>query len=80
MSTERIPDDARASCPVDARAFANREHIASAIEEEIARLKALRPSLEARIDRASHLLVVHLSDPARVRSASGSTLSVAPGS
>jgi GNAT superfamily N-acetyltransferase len=63
MSTESIPDDARAATGRDARAFGNREAVAAAIEEELARLKELRPGLEARIDRASHLLVVHLSDP-----------------
>jgi SWIM zinc finger len=62
MSTESIPDDARAATSRDARAFGNREAVAAAIEEELARLKELRPGLEARIDRASHLLVVHLSD------------------
>lgn len=63
MSTESIPDDACAATGHNARAFGNREDVAAAIEEEIARLKELRPGLEARIDRASHLLVVHLSDP-----------------
>jgi hypothetical protein len=63
MSAESIPDDARAATGHDARAFGNREAVAAAIEEELARLKELRPALEARIDRASHLLVVHLSDP-----------------
>jgi SWIM zinc finger len=41
----------------------NREGISEAVEEELARLREKRPGLVSRIDRASHLLVVHLSDP-----------------
>jgi hypothetical protein len=63
MSTERIPDDVHASTGHSARAQKSRSRIAEALEEEIARLKEFRPSLKERIDRASHLLVVHLSDP-----------------
>jgi hypothetical protein len=63
MSTERIPDDVRVSTERCARAQKSRGRIAEALEAEIARLKELRPSLKERIDRASHLLVVHLSDP-----------------
>jgi hypothetical protein len=47
----------------DVRAAANREWISEAVEEELARLREKRPGLVSRIDRASHLLVVHLSDP-----------------
>lgn len=34
-----------------------------AIEREIARLKAARPHLRSRIERAEHILVTHLSTP-----------------
>jgi hypothetical protein len=55
-------ENARAS-DQNARAFANRERISEAVEDELARLREKRPGLVSRIDRASHLLVVHLSDP-----------------
>ena len=37
--------------------------MAERIEHEVARLKAARPELEGRIDRAVTILVVHLSSP-----------------
>jgi SWIM zinc finger len=55
-------ENARAS-DQNARAFANRERISEAVEDELAWLREKRPGLVSRIDRASHLLVVHLSDP-----------------
>ena len=51
------------SIPHDARASSNRERIVEAVEEELARLREKRPGLASRLDRAGHLLVVHLSDP-----------------
>jgi hypothetical protein len=52
-----------ASIPHDARASSNHERIVEAVEEELARLREKRPGLASRLDRAGHLLVVHLSDP-----------------
>jgi hypothetical protein len=52
-----------ASIPHDARASSNRDRIVEAVEEELARLQEKRPGLASRLDRAGHLLVVHLSDP-----------------
>jgi SWIM zinc finger len=37
------------------------EHIAERVEEELERLRELRPALDARISRASDILVGHLS-------------------
>jgi hypothetical protein len=62
LSEGILPDEAWAS-DHNARAFMNREGISEAVEEELARLREKRPGLVSRIDRASHLLVVHLSDP-----------------
>src|SRR4051812_46389457 len=48
----------------DARVAVNRKRrIAEYVEDELERLRDLRPRLESRIARAAHLLVVHLSDP-----------------
>jgi hypothetical protein len=63
LSTERIPETSREASWSDAHQATNRERIAKAVEEELERLRELRPHLESRIDRAAHLLVVHLSDP-----------------
>ena len=63
MSIDSIPDDVRTATGHSARAQKSRSRVAEAVEEELARLKELRPGLVSRIDRASHLLVVHLSDP-----------------
>jgi SWIM zinc finger len=62
LSEGILPDEAWTS-DHNARAFMNREGISEAVEEELARLREKRPGLVSRIDRASHLLVVHLSDP-----------------
>jgi SWIM zinc finger len=62
MSASRIPENARAS-DQSARASSKCERIVEAVEEELARLREKRPGLASRVDRASHLLVVHLSDP-----------------
>src|SRR5215211_3755119 len=53
--------EALVSLPEEAPASTKRERIVEAIEREIERLKQLRPGLEPRIDRASHILVVHLA-------------------
>ncbi len=54
MDTPRIAQPAHPSTP---------EQLAERIEEVIAHLREKRPHLEDRIDRASNLLVVHLSCP-----------------
>jgi hypothetical protein len=41
------------------------ERIAERAEEEISRLKQMRPALSSRIDRAASILVMHLSSPRR---------------
>jgi len=46
---------------------AARDRIAEAVEQEIERLRELRPYLESRIDRASSILVVQLSSRPRAR-------------
>jgi hypothetical protein len=59
-----VPEpNAREVVPHAARASSNRERIVEAVEEELARLREKRPGLASRLDRAGHLLVVHLSDP-----------------
>jgi hypothetical protein len=62
LSEGILPDEAWTS-DHNARAFMNREGISEAVEEELARLREKRPGLVSRLDRAGHLLVVHLSDP-----------------
>jgi hypothetical protein len=57
-----VPKPNARSSDQNARAFWNRERISEAVEEELARLREERPGLGSKIDRASHLLVVHLSD------------------
>ncbi len=56
-----LPEETQASQPT------NREQIAEAIEEEIARLREARPALSSRLDRAAGLLVSQLSCPPRMR-------------
>lgn len=51
------------SPPEEASVPTKREQIAEAIEREIERLKQVRPGLEPRIDRATHILVAHLANP-----------------
>jgi hypothetical protein len=58
-----LPEPIARASDQNARAFTNRERISEAVEDELARLREKRPGLVSRIDRASHLLVVHLSDP-----------------
>ncbi len=41
--------------------------LADAVEETLARLRAARPHLEGRLDRAATIVVVHLSSAARTR-------------
>jgi hypothetical protein len=66
LRIDRIPDNARASGQ-DARTAANRERIAEAVEEELERLRKLKPGLESRIDRASGILLLQLASPPRTR-------------
>jgi hypothetical protein len=66
LSSERIPQNARASGR-DARASTNREGIAEIVEGELERLRRLRPSLQARIDRAGGILLLQLASPPRTR-------------
>ena len=54
------------------------EVLAERVEQELERLRASRPELEGRIDRAASILVMQLSSPAhqrpmRVRAGSGGT-------
>ncbi len=56
MDTPRIAQPARTTST-------SLDEIADRIEEEIAHLRAKRPHLEDRIDRASHILLTHLSCP-----------------
>lgn len=69
MSTDMIQDDARAS-DQDARASKHADHralLAERIEAEIARIRAARPALESRLDRAGTLLVTQLSCSSSLR-------------
>lgn len=54
---DTIQDSASAHPPDPLSAIADR------IEEELGKLRRKRPALETRIDRASHILVTHLSCP-----------------
>lgn len=63
MIENSLPEPNARASDQNSRAFTNRERISEAVEEELARLREKRPGLVSRIDRASHLLVVHLSDP-----------------
>jgi hypothetical protein len=49
--------------PEGVRVDAGQAQIAEAIEKEIEHLRRLRPHLEARLDRACGILVVHLATP-----------------
>jgi hypothetical protein len=55
--------EAHVSLPVEANASTSQERIADAVEREIELLRRLRPHLDARLDRASGILVLHLSSP-----------------
>jgi hypothetical protein len=66
LSDASIPHDTCAA-ELDARAFANRGRIVEIVERELERLRKLRPSLEARIDRASGILLLQLASPPRTR-------------
>ncbi len=55
MTKRSVAAPARTTNPLD--------EIADRVEQEIAHLREKRPHLEDRIDRASHILVVHLSCP-----------------
>jgi hypothetical protein len=59
------PVDTRSRKPGDA--CPSLERLAERAEEEISRLKELRPALSSRIDRAASILVMHLSSPRRSR-------------
>jgi len=59
LSERSIPHDARASEPRHMRAAP--EVLVERIEAEIARIRAARPALESRLDRAGALLVTQLS-------------------
>ena len=63
MSTGSIPRlvDSRSRKPGEL--FIPLERIAERVEQELARLRQMRPALQTRIDRASTILVVHLSNP-----------------
>jgi hypothetical protein len=61
VSDHRIPQEA-------ARAAVLKEALSLRIEEELSRLYTARPELSVRIDRASSLVVRHLSVPPRQRS------------
>jgi hypothetical protein len=87
LSTERIPENARAS-DQDARASKNancQALLAERTEVEIARIRAARPALESRLDRAGTLLVTQLScssplRPIRARIAADGTCQFLVGS
>jgi hypothetical protein len=69
LSTERIPENARAS-DQNARAFENanrRSLLAELIEAEIERVREARPHLSTRLDKASNLLLLQLASPPRQR-------------
>lgn len=63
MTTDRLPQaPARTTSPP-----LDKELLADAVEEVLARLRGARPHLEGRIDRASTYLVVQLSSSSRTR-------------
>jgi SWIM zinc finger len=62
LSERSIPPPARTTSPPP-----DKELIADAVEEALARLRAARPYLESRMDRAATIVVVHLSSAARTR-------------
>ncbi len=61
MSEQSLAQPARASTPPKPEVIAER------VEEELARLREARPHLADRLDRASNILVCHLSSPPRSR-------------
>jgi SWIM zinc finger len=62
LSEASLSPPARSSTPPPDKAL-----LADAVEEALDRLRAARPHLESRLDRATSILVVHLSSTARVR-------------
>ena len=55
MTTDRIPEKARASTPTPL------DRVMDRIEEELARLRKKRPALEVHIERAESILVNHFA-------------------
>ena len=62
MSERSVAPPARTTSPPP-----DKELLADAVEEALARLRAARPHLESRLDRAATIVVVHLSSAARTR-------------
>ena len=63
MTKESVAPPARRSTPPPL----DKERLADAVEEALARLREARPHLESRLDRAATIVVVHLSSVARTR-------------
>lgn len=74
VRTSRGPAHGRKEPTVDRESVAQpaptpttpREAIVECIEQELSRLRQRRPHLDRRIERATNLLVVHLSSPSSV--------------
>ena len=64
MSEQSLSPPARTSTPTGTLP---QEVLAERFEEELARLRQARPALSDRLDRASNILVCHLSSPPRSR-------------
>ena len=62
MSERSVAPPARTTSPPQ-----DKEQLADAVEEALARLRAARPHLESRLDGAATIVVVHLSSSTRTR-------------
>jgi hypothetical protein len=62
-----VPEPNARALDQNARALSSTDQLAASIETEIERIRAARPQLSSRLDRASNLLLLQLVSPPRQR-------------